>query len=52
MGEKLYNVREGCPLCKSDVIGNKEIKYYCKGCNILFSEEVIVERDLFAGYKE
>ena len=48
---KVYLAKSGCPLCKSDVIGNKEIKYYCKRCNVLFSEEVIKEGDLFGDYR-
>ncbi len=48
---KIYIAKSGCPLCKGDVIGNREIKYYCKRCNVLFSEEIIRGGDLFGGYK-
>ena len=32
-------VTNGCLLCGGDVRGNRESKYYCKKCNILFSHE-------------
>ena len=34
---KVFIVRHGCPLCGSDVVGNDELGYYCKHCNLLFS---------------
>ena len=33
---KLFVVPHGCPLCGSDVVGNEEVGYYCKHCNLLF----------------
>ncbi|MBU0666603.1 MAG: hypothetical protein ABIC91_07455 [Nanoarchaeota archaeon] len=35
----IHEVKRGCPLCKSNVKGDAEHKYYCKKCNILFAEE-------------
>lgn len=29
-------LRNACPLCKGDVRGNKELKFHCANCNILF----------------
>ncbi|MBU0471097.1 MAG: hypothetical protein KKF89_06315 [Nanoarchaeota archaeon] len=31
-----YTVKKGCPICKSDVSGDRDIKFYCKRCNILY----------------
>lgn len=31
-------IKNGCPVCHSDVKGDKESKYYCKRCNILYDE--------------
>jgi|FLOH01.1.fsa_nt_gi hypothetical protein len=33
--------KHGCPICQSDVTGDKEHLYYCKKCNVLFREEQI-----------
>ncbi len=33
---KIFVIKNGCPLCGGDVIGNDEVKYYCKHCNMLF----------------
>jgi len=32
-------VKRGCPVCHSDVKGDALNKYYCKHCNILYSEK-------------
>jgi nicotinamide-nucleotide adenylyltransferase len=29
-------VKEGCPVCGDDVIGNEKVKYYCKACNSMY----------------
>ncbi len=30
---------KACPLCGGDVKGNKEYKYYCRSCRILFTRK-------------
>ena len=50
--EKITIVEEGCPLCKGEIRGNKRILYFCKRCMILFREDVIMEKDLFADCKK
>ncbi len=35
--DKVFIVKQGCPLCGGDVVGNDKLGYYCKHCNLLFS---------------
>lgn len=39
--EEMYLVKKGCPLCKGDLRGNDEFKFFCKKCNILFDKKDI-----------
>ena len=32
----VYIVKQGCPICGNDLIGNRKYKFYCKRCNLLF----------------
>jgi len=35
----LETIKAGCPICKSDVIGDDVYLFFCKSCNILFKRE-------------
>lgn len=39
--QDMYLVKKGCPLCKGDLRGNDEFKFFCKRCNILFDKKDI-----------
>ncbi len=43
---KVFLIKKGCPLCHSDVIGNNEVGYYCKHCNLLFSFDQLNKESL------
>lgn len=34
-------IANGCPICKSDVKGNDNARYFCKACNMLFSKQAL-----------
>ncbi len=45
MVPKVFIVKNGCPLCGGDVVGNDDVKYYCKRCNLLFNKsELRIQR--------
>ena len=45
MVPKVFIVKNGCPLCGGDVVGNDDVKYYCKRCNLLFNRsELTIQR--------
>ncbi|MBW2977343.1 hypothetical protein KY331_00710 [Candidatus Woesearchaeota archaeon] len=31
--------KKRCPICNSEIKGNAEILYYCKRCNLFFTEK-------------
>lgn len=31
-------IRSACPVCKGHVRGDKQHKYFCKNCNLLFEK--------------
>lgn len=33
-----------CPICHEKVTGNEKIKYFCKKCNVLFSEHSLLNK--------
>lgn len=35
----IITLKEACPICNSEIRGNKKILYYCKKCNMLFREK-------------
>ncbi len=37
MNNKVFLIKNACPLCGGDVKGNDELGYYCKRCNLIFS---------------
>lgn len=37
----IATIKHGCPICRSDVKGDKKNKYFCKKCNILYDEDHI-----------
>ncbi|MFH1399104.1 MAG: hypothetical protein ABIG95_03255 [Candidatus Woesearchaeota archaeon] len=45
----IITVVRGCPLCNGDVKGNREAKFYCKLCNILFIEIELNRKGKFVG---
>ena len=38
----IVTIEKGCPICGGDLKGSKRAKYFCKNCNILFSEKSLV----------
>jgi hypothetical protein len=38
----VYKMKNGCFMCGGDVFGNNELKYLCKPCNILYTEEELL----------
>jgi hypothetical protein len=40
---QLSIVNNGCPICKGQVIGSYEYNYYCRNCNLLFREGMILK---------
>ena len=36
MKNKVVMIKRGCPICGCDVVGNEELKYLCKNCQIYF----------------
>ncbi|MEM2121696.1 MAG: Ada metal-binding domain-containing protein [Candidatus Woesearchaeota archaeon] len=50
--DKIFVVKNACPLCGSDVYGNDNLKYYCKRCDILFRKESLrILKEEFVGSK-
>ncbi len=45
MPEKIVNIEEGCIICNSDIKGNENMGYYCEGCNLMFSENNVLNVD-------
>jgi len=39
--EKIITLSKGCFICKADIKGNEKSGYYCKKCNILFTQKDI-----------
>ena len=39
----IRTIKNGCIICGGDVRGNREMKYLCSRCNILYSEEHMLE---------
>ena len=33
---RVFVIKNACPLCGGDVVGNENVDYYCKHCNMLF----------------
>jgi len=33
---------KACPLCGGDVKGNKQYRYFCRDCNILFTKKELL----------
>lgn len=41
----VYIIEKACPLCKGDVKGNEEFKYFCKHCNMLFEKKYLSRQE-------
>jgi len=39
--EKILTLESGCPICKSNIKGNKRDGFYCESCNFIFSDKSI-----------
>jgi len=39
----IYIIKDGCFICGGELKGNKESKYLCKHCNVLFTEEELMK---------
>ncbi|MBT5023284.1 hypothetical protein HOK51_08845 [Candidatus Woesearchaeota archaeon] len=37
----VYLVPKGCPICRKDLKGNDQVKYFCEKCNVLFDRKDI-----------
>ena len=37
--EKIITIPQGCPICNSEVKGNEISGYYCKKCNVTFTQK-------------
>ena len=38
----ILTIEKGCLICGEDLKGSKAAKYYCKRCNVLFSQDDLV----------
>jgi hypothetical protein len=36
---KVKTYKKACPICKGDVKGNAQLKYFCRKCNMLFNRD-------------
>jgi tRNA(Ile2) C34 agmatinyltransferase TiaS len=41
--EKIFNVESGCPICYSNIKGNRNMGFHCEKCNLIFTEKNIVD---------
>ena len=37
MSENVRTIKDGCPICGGDVVGNEKIRFYCKPCNSMYN---------------
>ncbi len=37
--EKIITISQGCPICNCEVKGSENSGYYCKKCNVTFTQK-------------
>ena len=40
--EKIFNLKSGCPICNSDIKGNRNMNFHCEDCNLIFTENNLI----------
>ncbi|MBW2963849.1 hypothetical protein KY363_00165 [Candidatus Woesearchaeota archaeon] len=48
----IFHIKDGCPICGSDVKGNDYFKYFCEKCNVLFDKKDILESEFGEGARK
>ena len=52
MSEKIFLVKDACPICGKDVKGSEKYSYYCKNCNLLFNKKYLLRPGEHAAEKQ
>ncbi len=40
--EKIFNIASGCPICNSNIKGNRNMGFHCEDCNLIFTENNLI----------
>ncbi|GEM_PF-6172453 len=40
--ERIFNLESGCPICNSNIKGNRNMGFHCESCNLMFTENNLV----------